>query len=133
MITRREFVQGTAAASMMLTELGKGMGLPVIADGDWFDRPMRWAQINMTEDDPAKMDVPFWLDYFRRIHADGACLSAGGVVAFYPTEIEFHHRSRWLPGHETFLSELIEGCRRNGMVVLARTDPHATYQDAYEA
>jgi Hypothetical glycosyl hydrolase 6/Beta-galactosidase trimerisation domain len=133
MMNRREFVQGTAAASVMLGELGKGSALPMTSDSDWFDRPMRWAQINMTEDDPARMDVPFWLDYFRRIHADGACLSAGGVVAFYPTDIKFHHRSRWLPGHETFLSELMEGCRKNGMLVLARTDPHATYQDAYEA
>src|SRR6201994_11191 len=137
MITRREFIQTTAAASLMLSELGKGSALPAISDptpnDDWFDRPMRWAQINMTEDDPARMDVPFWLDYFKRIHADGACLSAGGVVAFYPTDIQFHHRSHWLPGHETFLSGLIDGCRKQGMVVLARTDPHATYQDAYEA
>jgi hypothetical protein len=133
MITRREFIQTTAAASVMLGELGKGLALPTTSDDDWFDRPMRWAQINMTEDDPARMDVPFWLDYFKRIHADGACLSAGGVVAFYPTDIQFHHRSQWLPGHEAFLSGLIDGCRKQGMVVLARTDPHATYQDAYDA
>ena len=140
MLTRREFVQGTAAsitaASTMAAELAKASALPAapaLNEHEWFDRPMRWAQINMTEDAPARMDVGFWLDYFRRIHADGACLSAGGVVAFYPTEIQFHHRSRWLPGHETFLSDLMEGCRKNGMVVLARTDPHATYQDAYEA
>ena len=117
----------------MLGELGKGLALPTTSDDNWFDRPMRWAQINMTEDDPARMDVPFWLDYFKRIHADGACLSAGGVVAFYPTDIQFHHRSHWLPGHEAFLSGLIDGCRKQGMVVLARTDPHATYQDAYDA
>ena len=61
-------------------------------DPGWFDRPMRWAQLNLTEDDPAKMDVGFWLDYFKRIHADGTCLTAGGVVAFYPTKIPLH---RW--------------------------------------
>ena len=49
-------------------------------------------------------------------------------MAFYPTDIQFHHRSQWLPGHEAFLSGLIDGCRKQGMVVLARTDPHATYQ-----
>ena len=48
----------------------------------------------------------FGSDYFKRIHADGALLSAGGVVAFYPTDIPLHHRSdlagqfryTWLPG-----------------------------------
>jgi len=94
---------------------------------------MRWAQLNLTEDDPAKMDRGFWLDYFKRIYADGACLSAGGVVAFYPTKIKYHHRSKWLDGHENFYAEMLDGCKKQNIVVLARTDPHATYQDVYEA
>ena len=28
---------------------------------------------------------------------------------------------------------MLEGCRKQNMVVLARTDPHATYQDVYDA
>lgn len=132
MINRREFLQGSAGASLAIGL--NGMAAPLASgEVDWFDRPMRWAQLNLTEDDPAKMDVPFWLDYFKRIHADAACLTAGGVVAFYPTKIKFHHRSQWLPGHETFLSDVIGGCRKQNMVVLARTDPHATYQDVYDA
>jgi hypothetical protein len=102
-------------------------------DAGWFDRPMRWAQLNLTEDDPAKMNVAFWLDYFKRIHADGTCLTAGGVVAFYPTKIPLHRPSRWLAGHESFYPDLVAGCRKLNMVVLARTDPHATYQDVYDA
>ena len=94
---------------------------------------MRWAQLNLTEDDPAKMNVAFWLDYFKRIHADGTCLTAGGVVAFYPTKIPLHRPSRWLAGHESFYPDLVAGCRKLNMVVLARTDPHATYQDVYDA
>jgi hypothetical protein len=131
MTTRREFLQQSAAATL-LTSLGGAAPLSA-TDPGWFDRPMRWAQLNLTEDDPANMDVHFWLDYFKRIHADAACLSAGGVVAFYPTKIPFHHRSCWLPGHESFYSDLVEGCRKLGMQVVARTDPHATYQDVYEA
>jgi hypothetical protein len=131
MSTRREFLQQSAAAALLA---GTGGAAPLSAsDPGWFDRPMRWAQLNLTEDDPANMDVRFWLDYFKRIHADAACLSAGGVVAFYPTKVPFHHRSRWLAGHESFYSDLVGGCRKLGMEVVARTDPHATYQDVYDA
>jgi len=42
----------------------------------WFDRPMRWAQLVLVENDPGRFDPDYWLDYFKRIHADGACLSA---------------------------------------------------------
>ena len=59
----------------------------------WCDEPMRWAQLVLVENDPGRVDLAFWLDYFRRVHADAACLSAGGIVAYYPTDVPFHHRS----------------------------------------
>ena len=98
----------------------------------WYGRPMRWAQLAFVEDDPGNYDLSFWLDYFRRIHADAACLSAGGVVAFYPTEIPLHHRSRWLSTMDTF-GDIVTGCRKLGMNVIARTDAHACHQDVYDA
>jgi hypothetical protein len=93
---------------------------------------MRWAQLTLVEDDPPKLDVDFWLDYFGRTHADAVCLSAGGCIAYYPTEVPFHHRSAWLGDRDVF-GELVAGCRRMGMVVVARTDPHATYDDVQAA
>ena len=125
-MTRRGFVQASALAP------AAAYLAAAAADGDVFDRPMRWAQLTLVEDDPGKYDPKFWLDYFQRIHADAACLSAGGCVAYYPTKVPFHHRSAWLSDSDAF-GELYEGCRKLGMVVLARTDPHATYQDVYEA
>jgi hypothetical protein len=59
----------------------------------WFDRPMRWVQLTLVENDPGRFDPQFWLDYFRSVQADAACLSAGGIVAYYPTEVPLHHRS----------------------------------------
>lgn len=130
MTTRRELLEQSIAAAFLAQT---GAAAPVANDAGWFDRPMRWAQLNLTEDDPAKMDIGFWLDYFKRIHADATCLTAGGVVAFYPTKIPFHHRSRWLDQHESFYADLVEGCRKLNIIVVARTDPHATYRDVYDA
>lgn len=102
------------------------------ATPSWVDKPMRWAQLTLVEDDPGKFDPRFWLDYFKRTRSDAVCLSAGGCVAYYPTEIPFHHRSQWL-GDRDVLGELVAGCRKLGMVVIARTDPHATYDDVQQA
>ena len=98
----------------------------------WVDKPMRWAQLTLVEDDPGKFDPRFWLDYFRRTKSDAICLSAGGCVAYYPTVVQFHHRSQWLGQSDPF-GELVSGCRKLGMVVIARTDPHATYDDVQAA
>ena len=93
---------------------------------------MRWAQLVLVENDPGRFDLAFWLDYFRRVHADAACLSAGGIVAYYPTDVPFHHRSAWLGTSDPF-GELVRGCRAMGMKVIARTDPHATRDDTARA
>jgi hypothetical protein len=98
----------------------------------WFDRPMRWAQLTLVENDPIRYDVRFWLDYFSAIKADAACLSAGGCVAYYPTTIPLHYRSRFLGDRDAF-GELYEGCRGLDMNVIARTDPHAVHDDVYAA
>src|SRR5450631_1802103 len=114
---RRHFLGATAVAAASFA--GKSATEP---EG-WFSRPMRWAQLTLVEDDPGKYDPAFWLDYFQRTHSDAACLSAGGCVAYYPTEVPLHYRSQWLGTRDAF-GELAAGCRKLGMVVVARTDPH---------
>lgn len=93
---------------------------------------MRWAQLAFVERDPGHYDPDFWLTYFKRIHADGALLSAGGVVAFYPTTIPLHHRSDFLGNADT-LGYLVKGCKKQGMKIMLRTDPHAARQNVFDA
>lgn len=102
------------------------------AANSWYDRPMRWAQVAFVEDDPGSYSLDFWLDYFKKIHADAACLSAGGCVAFYPTRVPYHYRSKFLGSGDAF-GEFVKGCRGLGMNVMARTDPHAMHDDAFQA
>ncbi len=144
MSSRRDFVKGSAlAATGALLPATVGGNLyaggetaspaqPASAAGAWYDRPMRWAQLAFVEDDPGNYDPKFWLDYFRSVHADGACLSAGGVVAFYPTRIPLQQRSPWLGDGDAF-GHLMAGCRAMGMNVIARTDAHACWQKVYDA
>lgn len=142
--TRRTFIKqaaGLTAACLAGFDLEQqvyaALRLPKNGESDmgatgWYDRPMRWAQVAFVEDDPGNYDLPFWLDYLKKIHADAACLSAGGVVAFYPTEIPMHYRSKWLGNMDSF-GDFVAGCRKLGMNVIARTDSHACHQDMYDA
>src|SRR5215831_8560800 len=130
-LTRREFLQRTAAAGAFL-ELQRGHAGPEGNSTGWFDRPMRWVQLTLVENDPGRFDPAFWLDYFKRLHADAATLSAGGIVAYYPTSVPLHHRSAWLGSTDPF-GDLVAGCRTLNMHVVARTDPHATRDDMRQA
>ena len=67
MFTRREFLEKTAVAGAVAT-LGKFVA-PVFgqaadsiaASPSWIDKPMRWAQLTLVEDDPGKFDIGFWV------------------------------------------------------------------------
>jgi hypothetical protein len=124
---RRDFLRTTAFAASMFAVAAHPTGT-----AGWFDRPMRWAQLTLVENDPGTYDLNFWLDYFRRTHSDAVCLSAGGCVAYYPTKVPLHYRSQWLANTDPF-GDLVAGCRKLRMVVIARTDPHAAHNDVADA
>jgi hypothetical protein len=140
-ISRRDFLQATAAGAFASVSpavaapetVGQTVGrAEATRPSGWFDRPMRWVQLTLVENDPGQFDPAFWLDYFRRLHADAATLSAGGIVAYYPTDVPLHHRSAWLKDSDPF-GVLVKGCRALNMIVVARTDPHAVRDEVRAA
>ena len=131
---RRHFIKNTGLITTGLA-MGGGAAMGGVLNTDaapWFDNAMRWAQLAFVENDPGKYDPDFWLNYFDKIHADGVLLSAGGIVAFYPTDIPLHHRSQWL-GNSDPLGYLVKECRKKNRTIILRTDPHATRQDMFDA
>jgi len=140
---RRTFIKGAAGVSAAFVagfNTFETAGATPLAAGapegatsaNWYDRPMRWAQLSFVEDDPGNYSQDFWVDYLKKVHADAALLDAGGCVAFYPTEVPLHYRSKWLGSRDSF-GDLAAACRKLGMNVVARTDSHACHQDVYEA
>jgi len=140
--TRRTFIKGAAGVSAAcmagLNTFETAGAAPLMEaqenakSSNWYDRPMRWAQLSFVEDDPGNYSQDFWIDYFKKVHADAALLDAGGCVAFYPTEVPLHYRSKWLGNRDSF-GDLAAACRKLGMNVVARTDSHACHQDVYDA
>lgn len=126
LIGRRDFLAASGALlTAMPGALVAGGGSLAPTAGAWAKEPMRWFQLAFTEDDPGRYDKDFWLDYFRSIHADGVCLSAGGGIAFYPTDIPDHGRARGLDAGQDPFGEMVAACKSMGLRVLARIDPHA--------
>jgi hypothetical protein len=99
---------------------------------DWHRTATRWTQLTLTENDPVAFDPAFWVDVMRRSRSNATCISAGGYMAFYPTRIPYHYRSRHL-GHSDPFGALVDGARGLGMHVMARVDPHAVHADALAA
>ncbi|HEU5317380.1 MAG TPA: alpha-amylase family protein, partial [Chloroflexota bacterium] len=96
----------------------------------WWERPLRIIQLNLTVPDAARDGAQM----ARRAHEYGAnalLINAGGIYAFYPTDVPFHRRAPGLYGD--LLGDAVRYCREHGLRVIARYDLIGLHRDAYEA
>ncbi|MDR1902861.1 MAG: beta-galactosidase trimerization domain-containing protein [Treponema sp.] len=100
---------------------------------NWFYKPLRWAQLTLTDDDPGTFDPDRWLAYFKDIKAQGAVLSTGGYIAYHPSKIPHQYVSPKVNENNDVFGYLVENCRKMGLAVLVRTDPHAVHNEQKEA
>jgi len=86
----------------------------------WWERNnLRLIQTNLREVDAAA-DVDRLIADVKEYSANVLMVNAGGIFAFYPTELEYHYRTPYLKGD--FLGEVVGKAHRAGMRVIARFD-----------
>ena len=88
----------------------------------WWMRPSRVLLINLREGDEPRIEAEALVREAKEFHATAFCISGGGIVAFYQTQIAGHRKSSAL-GNRDLLAEIIPVAHREGLHVLARMDP----------
>jgi hypothetical protein len=131
-ISRRDFVAGSTVSLIGLTSRS-ALPQAMIADGDpWYATMRRCGQLNLNERDPLTLDVASWIDYWASLELDALLLNGGGIVAFYPTAIPYHHKSEFLGSRDLF-GELVTAATARSMRVVARMDCNYAYEEALQA
>src|SRR6201996_2981217 len=98
----------------------------------WQQKIRRVGQTNMTEYDPAIMNVDQWADYWHSVKADIVFVSVTGILAFYPSKVKFHRHGKFLNDRDLF-GECTTTAKKRGMRVVARMSPDLNWGDALEA
>jgi len=98
----------------------------------WQEQVRRVGQTNMTEHDPAAMNVEKWADYWKAAGADMVFVSVTGILAFYPSKVPFHKHGKFLNGRD-FFGDCTVAARKRGLRVVARMSPDLNWPDALAA
>ncbi len=98
----------------------------------WQKRVRRVGQTNMTEHDPAVMNIEEWADYWHAAKADIVFISVTGILAFYPSKVPFHRHGKYLNGRD-FFGECVAAAKKRGMRCVARLSPDLNWGDALAA
>src|ERR1019366_4520945 len=72
----------------------------------WQRKIRRLGQTNMTEHDPAVLDVEQWADYWASLKIDAVMVSVTGILAFYQTKVPYHRKGKFLGNRDFFRSEV---------------------------
>lgn len=130
MITRRAFL-AASSAPFIVSPAGSA-GQPAADPPPWYTTMRRCGQLNLNERDPLTLEVGIWIEYWASLKLDALLLNGGGIVAFYPTEVPYHHRSEFLGSRDLF-GELAAATKARGMRLVARMDCNYAYEDALKA
>lgn len=136
--TRRMFLKKTALATTILGAGAQGIILQPGASQPrpdpvpWYRRTFRWGQTNITEIDPEQYDLGWWRGYWKRNATQGVVVNAGGIVAYYPSEVPLHRPARFLAGRDLF-GEICRAAHEDGIAVFARMDSNRAHEDFYKA
>ena len=89
-------------------------------DSTWWNHtPLRFVQTNLREID-VSMDQDLYVKSLVEASANLVLLNVGGIVANYPTDLEFHFRNPFLEGD--LIGNLVARLHEKGIKVIARFD-----------
>ncbi len=115
-----------------MASLEPSAGALVGGETPWYATIRRCGQINFNERDPLTLDADAWMDYWASLKANAVLLNGGGIVAFYPTEVPYHHRSEFLGSRDLF-GDMVAAAKKRKLRVVARMDCNLAFEEALKA
>ncbi len=125
-ISRRNWLLTSAALPLLDAAQTSG------AAEAWYRRMRRCGQVNFNEEDPQKLNIGQWLDYWTSLKIDALLLNGGGIMAFYPTAVPYQRRSRFLGDRDLF-GDFTKAAKARGIRVVARMDCNWAFEEALKA
>src|SRR6266536_16030 len=101
------------------------------SDAGWWEGwPWRLIQTNLRQIDMRDVDADRYVESLEWFKATVAMINTSGIIASYPTTLDFHTPSQFLQGDS--LAMIIDACHAAGIKVIARADFSKVRRPLYE-
>ncbi len=101
-------------------------------EGWWMQEPIRWIQTNLRETDAA-LDPQRLVDQLVDFRANVLLIGMGGIASYYPTRVEFHYPSPYLPAGRDMFGDVLRLAHARGIRVIGRFDLSKTRKQVFDA
>lgn len=96
---------------------------------NWWETPFRMVQTNLREID-VNLDPKKLIRDVKDFNANVVLINVGGIVAFYPTQLEMHHRNDYM--QSDMVAAVLEEAHKNDVRVVARFDFSKCHAEVYQ-
>jgi hypothetical protein len=86
----------------------------------WYEKPFRLVQTNLREIDAITLVPEEYVSMIKDFGANVALFNVGGIVANYPSELEFEYVNPNL--REDMVGKVLEGLHAEGIAMIGRFD-----------
>ncbi len=86
----------------------------------WYEKPFRMIQTNLREIDAITLDPEEYVSRIKDFRATAALFNVGGIVANYPSELEFEYVNPNL--REDMVGKVLERLHAEGIAMMGRFD-----------
>ncbi|MDR3121335.1 MAG: hypothetical protein LBU58_08400, partial [Clostridiales bacterium] len=101
--------------------------------GLWWRRRQRVIQTNLQVRDTEKIDPERLVGQIQELGGTTLVFNVGGIYAWYPSEIPYHHVNEYLPRGRDLLAEVVGSCHERGIRFVGRFDFSKADDRAYQA
>ncbi|MBZ5584901.1 MAG: hypothetical protein LAQ30_22360 [Acidobacteriia bacterium] len=101
-------------------------------EGWWMQEPIRWVQTNLRETD-AGLDAPRLMGQLSAMRANVLLMGMGGIAAYYPTRVESHYASPYLPAGRDLFGDVLREAHARKIRVVGRFDFSKTRKAVFDA
>ena len=97
----------------------------------WYEQPMRVMQYNLQVADTPGMDAAKIARETEELACNVVVMNVGGIYAWYPSQVPYHHVNEFLPRDRDLLRELIDAFHQRNIKFVARFDFSITDDTTY--
>src|SRR5262245_9518206 len=98
----------------------------------WMDEPIRFIQTNLREADSV-VDPRRLVEQVAEYRANVFLCNMGGIAAQYPTKVDLHFPSKFLPEGKDLFGEVLKEAHARKIRVIGRFDLSKTDKRVYDA
>jgi len=136
-MNRRDFIKAGALSGVVTTANPTFYPIALASTSEgkkpwWRGRAIRWLQTNLREPDAA-LDPKKYVQELLAHDVNTALVNAGGITAYYPTDIEFAHVSEYMPAGQDTFGEILAEAHKHDIRIVSRWDFSKARKEVYDA